>query len=112
MKNRYRRVRAKALAALAWASAASILLPTRVMAATTGGALPWDTTLQTLSDDIQGPVAHAVTAMAVVMGGILWAVSEHGQGVRKVSAIAMGGAMALGALQVMAALFPTSAALI
>ena len=38
--------------------------------------------------------------------GLTWAFSEHGTGVRKMSSLAFGGAAALGATQLMTALFP------
>src|ERR1700733_3003862 len=76
-----------------------------------GGALPWDTPLTTLQSDLQGPVAHAVTTAAVIGTGIMWSVSEHGTGVRKMSSLAFGGACALGATQLMTTLFPMGGAL-
>jgi type IV secretory pathway VirB2 component (pilin) len=86
--------------------------PARALAAVaTGGALPWDLPLTTLQNDLQGPVAHAVTTAAVIGTGIMWSVSEHGTGVRKMSSLAFGGACALGATQVMTTLFPLGGAL-
>jgi type IV secretory pathway VirB2 component (pilin) len=86
--------------------------PARALAAVTAaGALPWDLPLTTLQNDLQGPVAHAVTTAAVIGTGIMWSVSEHGTGVRKMSALAFGGACALGATQVMTTLFPLGGAL-
>ena len=76
-----------------------------------GGVLPWDAPLTTLQTDLQGPVAHAITTAAIIGTGITWAVSEHGTGVRKMSAIAFGGAAALGATTLMTALFPAAGAL-
>ena len=70
--------------------------PVRAFAAiAAGGALPWDTPLTTPQTDLQGPVAHAVTTAAVIGTGIMWSVSEHGTGVRKMSSLAFGGACAL-----------------
>jgi type IV secretory pathway VirB2 component (pilin) len=70
-----------------------------------GGALPWDPALTTLSTDMQGPVAHSIVTMAIVGAGLMWGVSEHGTGVRKVSSVAFGGAAALGATQFMGTVF-------
>ena len=84
----------------------TIALPARAFAAVAGGTLPWDQPLNTLQTDLQGPVAHAVTTAAIIGTGIIWAVSEHGTGVRKMSALAFGGAAALGATTLMTALFP------
>lgn len=74
-------------------------------AAAGGGTLPWDQTLNTLQTDMQGPVAHSITTAAVIGTGIMWGVSEHGTGIRKMSAVAFGGAAALGATTVMTTLF-------
>lgn len=90
----------------------TIAWPARAFAAVAGGgALPWDQPLTTLQNDLQGPVAHAITTAAVIGTGITWAVSEHNTGVRKMSALAFGGAAALGATQLMTALFPMGGAL-
>jgi type IV secretory pathway VirB2 component (pilin) len=90
----------------------TIALPARAFAAVAGGGvLPWDQPLTTLQTDLQGPVAHAVTTAAIIGTGITWAVSEHGTGVRKMSALAFGGAAALGASTLMTALFPAAGAL-
>jgi type IV secretory pathway VirB2 component (pilin) len=59
-----------------------------------GGALPWDAPLTTLQNDLQGPVAHAITTAAIIGTGIMWSVSEHGTGVRKMSSLAFGGSRA------------------
>ena len=93
-------------------SVLTIALPARAFAAVAGGGvLPWDQPLNTLQTDLQGTVAHAVTTAAIIGTGITWAVSEHGTGVRKMSAIAFGGAAALGATTLMTALFPAAGAL-
>jgi type IV secretory pathway VirB2 component (pilin) len=89
----------------------TIALPARAMAAVGGGTLPWDAPLTTLQTDLQGPVAHAITTAAIIGTGLMWSVSEHGTGVRKMSAIAFGGACALGATTLMTTLFPAAGAL-
>src|SRR5216684_3717543 len=89
----------------------TIALPARAFAATAGGVLPWDQPLNTLQNDLQGTVAHAIVTAAIIGTGITWSVSEHGTGVRKMSAVAFGGAAALGATQLMTTLFPLGAAL-
>jgi type IV secretory pathway VirB2 component (pilin) len=77
-------------------TAVFVLMPIKVYAAiAAGGALPWDQPLNTLQTDLQGPVAHAVTTAAII-----------GTGLRKMSSLAFGGAAALGATQLMTALFP------
>jgi type IV secretory pathway VirB2 component (pilin) len=90
----------------------TIAWPAQALAAVAGGgALPWDPPLITLQNDLQGPVAHAITTAAIIGTGITWSVSEHGTGVRKMSALAFGGAAALGATQLMTTLFPLGGAL-
>ena len=89
----------------AW-TVVTVLAPIKVFAAVAGGALPWDAPLLTLQTDLQGPVAHAVTTAAVIGTGLTWSFSEHGSGTRRMSAVAFGGAAALGATQLMTALFP------
>jgi type IV secretory pathway VirB2 component (pilin) len=98
---------------LAYASSVlTIALPARAFATVTGGGtLPWDPTLNILQNDLQGTVAHTVTTAAIIGTGITWAVSEHGTGVRKMSAVAFGGAAALGATTLVTALFPMAGAL-
>src|ERR1700735_2033677 len=80
-------------------------------AAAAGGALPWDQPLTTLQTDLQGPVAHSITPAAIIGAGLTWAFSEHGTGARKMSALAFGGAAALGATQLMTAVFPFAGAI-
>ena len=88
-----------------------IAWPVKAFAAVAGGVLPWDLPLTTLQTDLQGPVAHAVTTAAIIGAGIMWSVTEHGTGVRKMSALAFGGSCALGATQLMTTLFPMGGAL-
>ena len=83
----------------------TIAWPARVLAATAGGTLPWDAPLNTLQTDLQGPVAHAITTAAIIGTGLMWSVSEHGTGVRKMSAVAFGGSAALGAATLMTRVF-------
>jgi type IV secretion system protein TrbC len=54
---------------------AAFLFPVFVLAtltsamASTGGGLPWDTPLQTLQNDLTGPVATAVSVLALFAAG-------------------------------------------
>jgi type IV secretory pathway VirB2 component (pilin) len=90
----------------------TIAWPARALAAVAaGGALPWDGPLTTLQTDLQGPVARAITTAAIIGTGIMWSVSEHGTGVRKMSALAFGSSCALGATALMTTLFPMGGAL-
>jgi len=89
----------------------TIALPARAFAAVGAGVLPWDAPLNTLQTDLQGPVAHTITTAAIIGAGLTWAFSEHGTGARKISALAFGGAAALGAAALMTAIFPFAGAL-
>src|SRR5271166_5858702 len=112
-QKRIKRSGSKLTARITYAfSFVTIILPARAFAAAAaGGALPWDQPLTTLQTDLQGPVAHSITTAAIIGAGLTWAFSEHGTGARKMSALAFGGAAALGAAAVMTALFPFAGAL-
>ena len=70
---------------------------------------PWDTTLNLIRTDLSGPVAHALVTSAFVGSGVLYATGGgHGPGVSRLAAAGLGGAAALGAVQVMGWLFPYS----
>lgn len=111
MKNRFQRLQEKGRKTLVAAASMAVLFPVRAYASVAGGGMPWDSTFSVIYDDLQGPVAHFAVLIAVVITGIMWGVSEHGAGVRKFSAIACGGALALGAAQGYAYMFPTASAL-
>ena len=70
--DRIKRLTAKWAARLSYALAvATIVWPAKALAAVAaGGALPWDTPLTTLQNDLQGPVAHAVTTAAIIGVGL------------------------------------------
>jgi type IV secretory pathway VirB2 component (pilin) len=85
------------------------LTASSAFAAVGGGALPWDPPITTITTDMTGPVAHGLTAAAIVIAGLGWAHTEHGSGMRKASAVGFGGAVSLGAIQAMNALFGAGA---
>ena len=90
----------------------TIALPARAFAAVaSGGELTWDMPLNTFQTDLQGRVARALTAVAIIGSGITWAVTEDGSSMRRLSAIAFGGATAVGAMALMPLLFPAAGAL-
>lgn len=73
--------------------------------ATAGGTgLPWDQPLTTVSDALWGTPAHAIMTAVIVFAGLAWAFTDHQIGARRVFAGAMGGALAINAPDVMAAL--------
>jgi hypothetical protein len=62
-----------------------------------------------IQTDLSGPVAHALVTSAFVGSGVLYATGGgHGPGVSRLAAAGLGGAAALGAVQVMGWLFPYS----
>jgi type IV secretion system protein VirB2 len=69
-----------------------------------GTAMPWDTPLTNLLNNLQGTVARIAITVAIVVTGLVFAFGEAGSGLRRVAAIALGGALALGALAFMTAL--------
>ncbi len=87
----------------------TVVWPAMAFAVVGAGTMPWDPTLATLQADMQGPVAHTITTAAVIGTGLMWGVSEHGTGIRKVSGVAFGGALALGATVFMNAAFGAGA---
>lgn len=87
-----------------------LLLPPGLAAAGIGGpAMPWDTGLQNLVDNLTGTVARLMIIAAIVVAGITWAFTEHGTGGRKVSQIVFGGGVALAAASFLTGLGLTGA---
>ncbi|MBV8137808.1 MAG: hypothetical protein JO121_19595 [Deltaproteobacteria bacterium] len=65
-------------------------------------------TLNLIQTDLSGPVAHVLVTSAFVGSGVLYATGGgHGPGVSRLAA-GLGGAAALGAVQVMGWLFSYS----
>ncbi len=82
----------------------AIFLPGVALAAPAGPAMPWDTGLQNLVDNLTGTVARLMIIAAIVVAGITWAFTEHGTGGRKISQIVFGGGVALAAVSFLAGL--------
>lgn len=80
--------------------------------AATTGTMPWDSTLDAIEQDLQGPVAHGLILIAIVSTGLMWAFGEHGSSMRKVMGIAAGGAIALGATSMVTGLGMSTGAVI
>lgn len=82
-----------------------LVIVTRSAALAVGGTgLPWDEPLTTVSDALWGTPAHAIMTAVIVFAGLAWAFTDHQIGARRVFAGAMGGALAINAPDVMAAL--------
>ncbi len=69
-----------------------------------GAPMPWDTPLQNLLDNLTGPTARALVLIAIVGCGLLWAFTRNEEGLKKLGQIAFGGAIALGAVALLASL--------
>ena len=73
--------------------------------ATTGGtSMPWDEPLIRIQENLTGPVASAIIIIAVALAGVMWALSDHGTGMRRVSQVIFGAGVALGAVSFVTAL--------
>lgn len=76
----------------------------RAFATTAGAPMPWDGPLNLLVANITGPTARALVLIAVVACGLLWAFTRNEEGLKRLGQIAFGGAIALGAVTLMASL--------
>ncbi len=93
-------------------AAAVLVLPTLAHASDTGGTLPWDSPLQTLENDIKGPVAYGLALLGIVAsGGMLIFGGEISELTRRIMYVVLVAAIILGAATFMTTLF-TSAALV
>ena len=72
------------------------------LATTAGAAMPWDGPLDSLVQNLTGPTVRALVIVAVVAAGLLWAFTRHEEGLKRVGQIAFGGAIAIGAVTMMA----------
>jgi type IV secretion system protein VirB2 len=72
--------------------------------ASAGAAMPWDTPLQNLLGNLSGPTARALVLIAIVACGLLWAFTRNEDGLKRLGQVAFGGAIAMGAVALMASL--------
>ena len=65
--------------------AASVCSPEIALAAPAGGgaAMPWTGPLQSLLNNLSGPTARIIGALAFVVGGALWAFTRHEEGAKR-----------------------------
>jgi type IV secretion system protein VirB2 len=84
----------------------SVLLPDVALAAPTGGGavMPWTGPLQSLLENLSGPTARIVGALAFVIGGALWAFTRHEEGAKRFAQAIVGIAIMIGAANIVAAL--------
>lgn len=90
-----------------------VLGPANAFAANTAGTMgPLDTTLMRIEQDITGFWAYTLVTIALVVAGVMFAMGESGQTMKKLGGIVMGGAIALGSAQMITAVFGGVGALI
>ena len=78
-----------------------VLTEVPAFASTSGPSMPWDGPLTTILNSLTGTVAHILVTAAIVFTGFFFAFTEGGTAARRVFGIALGGAMALGAVSFM-----------
>lgn len=89
---------------LAVALALLVCVAPAAFATTAGAPMPWDTPLNNLLANLTGPTARALVIIAIVACGLLWAFTRNEEGLRKLGQVAFGGAIAIGAVAMMASL--------
>ena len=84
----------------------STLLPEIAYAAPAAGgaAMPWTGPLQSLLNNLSGPTARIVGALAFVIGGALWAFTRHEEGAKRFGQAIVGIAIMIGAANIVTAL--------
>ncbi len=75
-----------------------------VHAGTGGADLPWNAPLQTVVDNLTGPTAKTIAALAFVLGGAIWMFTSHEQGAKRFGQALFGVAIVLGAVNLVNAL--------
>jgi type IV secretory pathway VirB2 component (pilin) len=79
-------------------------LPAAAHAGTGGSDLPWNHPLTVVTDNLTGPTAKTLAALAFVLGGAMWAFTSHEQGARRFGQALFGVAVVLGAVNLVNAL--------
>ena len=69
-----------------------------------GAAMPWTGPLQSLLNNLSGPTARILGALAFVVGGAMWAFTRHEEGARRFGQAIIGIALMIGAANIVAAL--------
>ena len=86
--------------------AVSMLSPDLAFAAPAGGgaAMPWTGPLQSLLNNLSGPTARIIGALAFVVGGAMWAFTRHEEGAKRFGQAIVGIAIMIGAANIVSAL--------
>jgi type IV secretion system protein TrbC len=99
-----RRLPRTLLAMAALVAGRAVLAATAAYASTAGADLPWNTPLRNVVDNLTGPTAKSVAALAFVLGGAMWAFTSHEQGAKRFGQALFGVAVVLGAVNLVDAL--------
>lgn len=83
-----------------------VLLATPAFAQGTGSS-PWENAVNVLQTAFTSTIARGLSLVAIVVGGLMFAFGE-GQSKRMLAGIVFGVGMAIGAVNFMAWLFPSS----
>ncbi len=79
-------------------------------ASSAGGSLPWDTPLQTLSNDIKGPVAFTISLLGLVAtGAALLFGGEINEFIRRIIMVVLVISLLVFAANILSTLFSTGA---
>ncbi len=62
---------------------ASLAFTSAAHAGSAGSALPWNTPLQTLLDNLTGPTGKTLAALMIAIGGVIWGFTRHEEGARR-----------------------------
>ena len=89
---------------LAHAACLTLIGARAALAAGGGSPMPWDTPLQNLLGNLTGPTARALILIAIVACGLLWAFTRNEEGLKRLGQVAFGGAIAMGAVAMLASL--------
>ena len=94
-----------------WRFRKSVLLGLMLMAtpafAQGSGSSPWENAVQVLQTAFTSTIARGLSLVAIVVGGLMFAFGE-GQSKRMLAGIVFGVGMAIGAVNFLAWLFPSS----
>ena len=87
-------------------AAVVLLLPEAALVAPAAGgaAMPWTGPLQSLLNNLSGPTARILGALAFVVGGAMWAFTRHEEGARRFGQAIIGIALMIGAANIVTAL--------
>jgi type IV secretion system protein VirB2 len=92
--------------------ALAVLAP-EAIAGTGGGALPWESPLQTIADSISGPVAYAISLIGIVVAGamLVWG-GEINEFARRIIMLVLVISLIVFATQLLSTLFNVSGGVI